>query len=253
MRAPRSTCDGVSHVARGCVQARGVLLCPCCNDSSATLAKLPRTTRERAVSSVERSCRAPALPSRLSTLSRERHWTPSEKRKQRARGCRTLPRPHQLSPPPLPPHIHLSPQDTWCALAHHFKPSHDATDARLRRPVPTRSGSPRRTLARCSSSSSASSSAGCAFFLPTSHCNPADLDSGPRATPQGIHLLHFLVFSSGRTYRRVLLFAVTEAVAVGLWNQLRAVARNGTELDGSKGLVRCDSRLTSSSPPLPGS
>ncbi|GAA5833690.1 hypothetical protein JCM9279_001600 [Rhodotorula babjevae] len=53
----------------------------------------------------------------------------------------------------------------------------------------------------------------------------------------GIHLVHFALFTSGRTYRRVLLFAVTEAIAVGLWNQLKAMASNGTELDGSKGLV----------------
>ncbi|BGP40364.1 hypothetical protein JCM10450v2_004345 [Rhodotorula kratochvilovae] len=53
----------------------------------------------------------------------------------------------------------------------------------------------------------------------------------------GIHLLHFLLFTSGRTYRRVFLFAASEAVAVGLWNQLQAMAAAGTELDGGKGLV----------------
>jgi len=71
--------------------------------------------------------------------------------------------------------------------------------------------------------------------------------TGRRARSQGIHLLHFALFTSGRTYRRVLLFAVTEAIAVGLWNQLKAMARNGTELDGSKGLVRCV-HLSSSAP-----
>ncbi|GAA6051056.1 hypothetical protein JCM3770_005476 [Rhodotorula araucariae] len=53
----------------------------------------------------------------------------------------------------------------------------------------------------------------------------------------GIHLLHFLLFTSGRTYRRVLLFAASEAVAIGLWNQLKSMAAAGTELDGGKGLV----------------
>lgn len=51
-------------------------------------------------------------------------------------------------------------------------------------------------------------------------------------------MLHLLIFSSGRSYRRLFLFAVTEAIAVGLWNQLQAMAQRGEELNGSKGLVR---------------
>ncbi|GAA5863205.1 hypothetical protein JCM3774_000810 [Rhodotorula dairenensis] len=57
------------------------------------------------------------------------------------------------------------------------------------------------------------------------------------AVSGGVYLLHLLVFSSGRSYRRLFLFAVTEAIAVGLWNQLQAMARRGEELNGSKGLV----------------
>ena len=57
-------------------------------------------------------------------------------------------------------------------------------------------------------------------------------------SPQGVYLLHLLIFSSGRSYRRLFLFAVTEAIAVGLWNQLQAMAQRGEELNGSKGLVR---------------
>ncbi|BGO91669.1 hypothetical protein NBRC10512_008117 [Rhodotorula toruloides] len=57
------------------------------------------------------------------------------------------------------------------------------------------------------------------------------------AVSGGIYLLHLLLFSSGRSYRRIFLFAATEAVAIGLWNQMKAMARRGEELDGSKGLV----------------
>lgn len=63
--------------------------------------------------------------------------------------------------------------------------------------------------------------------------------SAPRAfSIQGVYLLHLLIFSSGRSYRRLFLFAVTEAIAAGLWNQLQAMAQRGEELNGSKGLVR---------------
>ncbi|KAG0661422.1 hypothetical protein C6P46_004019 [Rhodotorula mucilaginosa] len=57
------------------------------------------------------------------------------------------------------------------------------------------------------------------------------------AVSGGVYLLHLLIFSSGRSYRRLFLFAVTEAIAVGLWNQLQAMAQRGEELNGSKGLV----------------
>ncbi|GAA5983262.1 hypothetical protein JCM10908_000217 [Rhodotorula pacifica] len=57
------------------------------------------------------------------------------------------------------------------------------------------------------------------------------------AVSGGVYLLHLFIFSSGRSYRRLFLFAVTEAIAVGLWNQLQAMAQRGEELNGSKGLV----------------
>ncbi|GAA6020972.1 hypothetical protein JCM8202_003795 [Rhodotorula sphaerocarpa] len=57
------------------------------------------------------------------------------------------------------------------------------------------------------------------------------------AVSGGVYLLHLFIFSSGRSYRRLFLFAVTEAIAIGLWNQLQAMAKGGQELNGSKGLV----------------
>ncbi|POY70432.1 hypothetical protein BMF94_6500 [Rhodotorula taiwanensis] len=57
------------------------------------------------------------------------------------------------------------------------------------------------------------------------------------AVSGGVYLLHLILFSSGRSKRRLFLFAVTEAIAVGLWNQLKAMAERGEELNGSKGLV----------------
>ncbi|GAA5996779.1 Snd2p [Rhodotorula paludigena] len=52
-----------------------------------------------------------------------------------------------------------------------------------------------------------------------------------------IYLLHLAVFSSGRSYRRLFLFAATEAIAIGLWNMMKSMAARGEELNGSKGLV----------------
>lgn len=73
----------------------------------------------------------------------------------------------------------------------------------------------------------------------SSNSVPAELTQvHARPRDQGVYLLHLFIFSSGRSYRRLFLFAVTEAIAIGLWNQLQAMAKGGQELNGSKGLVR---------------
>ncbi|GAA5973958.1 hypothetical protein JCM21900_001318 [Sporobolomyces salmonicolor] len=54
---------------------------------------------------------------------------------------------------------------------------------------------------------------------------------------QAIYLVHLALFPSGRTFRRLALFGLTEAVAVLLWQQLQGMARRGEALDGRTGLV----------------
>ncbi|GAA6001482.1 hypothetical protein JCM10207_006689 [Rhodosporidiobolus poonsookiae] len=53
----------------------------------------------------------------------------------------------------------------------------------------------------------------------------------------GIYLAHLILFKSGRSFRRLFLFALTETVAVTLWRWMQGMAARGEEVNGSKGVV----------------
>ncbi|GAA5975501.1 hypothetical protein JCM11641_004288 [Rhodosporidiobolus odoratus] len=53
----------------------------------------------------------------------------------------------------------------------------------------------------------------------------------------GIYLLHLFIFSSGRSFRRLFLFVLTETIAVSLWRWMQAMAKRGEEVTGSKAVV----------------
>ncbi|GAA5917062.1 hypothetical protein JCM6882_001918 [Rhodosporidiobolus microsporus] len=52
-----------------------------------------------------------------------------------------------------------------------------------------------------------------------------------------IYILHLLLFKSGRSFRRLFLFALTETIAVSLWRWIQAAAAKGEEIGAAKGLT----------------
>ncbi|GAA5828792.1 hypothetical protein JCM11251_005876 [Rhodosporidiobolus azoricus] len=53
----------------------------------------------------------------------------------------------------------------------------------------------------------------------------------------GLYILHLFIFKSGRSFRRLFLFALTETIAVSLWRWLQAEAAKGEEVGAGKGLT----------------
>lgn len=48
--------------------------------------------------------------------------------------------------------------------------------------------------------------------------------------PQGIYILHLVLFRSGRSWTRLFLYLVTEGVGLGLWRVLEGMGAKGEDL-----------------------
>lgn len=53
---------------------------------------------------------------------------------------------------------------------------------------------------------------------------------------QAVYVAHLLLFKSGRTWTRALLYLVTEGIALGIWQQLVGMAKKGSDL-GQAGMT----------------
>ncbi|GAA5854381.1 hypothetical protein JCM8547_001802 [Rhodosporidiobolus lusitaniae] len=53
----------------------------------------------------------------------------------------------------------------------------------------------------------------------------------------GIYLIHLFLFRSGRSWKRLFLFVVTETVAVSLWSWVMALADKGADISAGTGLT----------------
>ncbi|BGP16495.1 hypothetical protein JCM10213_001168 [Rhodosporidiobolus nylandii] len=51
----------------------------------------------------------------------------------------------------------------------------------------------------------------------------------------GVYLVHLFLSSSGRSFKRLFLFAVTETIAVSLWQWMVDMAAKGQEINGANG------------------
>ncbi|GAA6028237.1 hypothetical protein JCM8097_006932 [Rhodosporidiobolus ruineniae] len=54
----------------------------------------------------------------------------------------------------------------------------------------------------------------------------------------GIYLLHLFLSPSGRSFRRLFLFVLTETIAVSLWRWMQGMAARGEELNGKAGATQ---------------